>query len=238
MKVRPFLRPHSRKTCFLSICCLLAIGSAANAAGPRPDSLGSSVPSVGAVRTEGSIRVDGRLDEPAWERASPAARFTQRDPREGAAVSESTEVRVLIDDEALYVGARLYDREPEKIRARLVRRDGSRFGLLRVFLDGYHDRVNAVLFRVNPLGCVNDAVVDVSGNQDTSWDPVWHVECSIDSLGWVAEIQIPLSQLHYNRGGDGVWGVQSGAGSTGSRSWRNSPSYRRAGNTPWRTTAN
>lgn len=193
----------------LLACCMLALGAAPRAADAAPDSLQAAVPSIGAARFEGSIRIDGHLDEPAWQQAVPATHFTQRDPQEGAAVSESTEVRVLLGDESLFIGARMYDREPEKIRARLVRRDedlDSDFFV--VFIDGYHDLVNAVLFRVNPLGCVNDAVVDVSGNQDTSWDPVWHVRCSMDSTGWVAEIEIPLSQLHYNRGGDGVWGIQ------------------------------
>jgi hypothetical protein len=167
------------------------------------------IPTCAAAPADGSIRVDGRLDEPAWRAAVPVTQFTQRDPHEGEAVSESTEVRVLVGDDVLYVGARLYDREPKKIRARLVRRDedlDSDFFV--VFVDSNHDRVNSVLFRVNPMGCVNDAVIDVSGNQDNSWDPVWHAASAIDSRGWTTEMAIPLSQLHFNRNGDGVWGIQ------------------------------
>ena len=192
---------------------LLVLAVAALSAGPAwaeaSAEAWAEVPTCAAAPLEGSIRVDGHLDEPAWRDAVPVTQFTQRDPNEGQAVSESTEVRVLIGEDALYVGARLYDREPRKVGARLVRRDedlDSDFFV--VFVDSYHDGVNSVLFRVNPKGCVNDAVVDVSGNQDTSWDPVWRTSCSIDSLGWTAEIEIPLSQLHYTSGGDGVWGVQ------------------------------
>jgi hypothetical protein len=176
---------------------------------PPPETATSRpIPRIAAAPVDGPIHVDGRLDEPAWKEAEPVTRFTQRDPHEGEAVSESTEVRVLIGDEALYVGARLYDREPKRIRARLVRRDDDLDSdFFVVFLDSNHDRVNAVLFRVNPKGCVNDASVDESGNQDTSWDPVWHAESTIDSLGWTTEIEIPFSQLHYSDR-DGVWGVQ------------------------------
>src|SRR6476660_8759942 len=115
-------------------------------AGPATDVF-RPVPTCAAAPMDGSIRVDGRLDEPAWRTAVPVTQFTQRDPHEGEAVSESTEVRVLIGEDMLYVGARLYDREPKKIRARLVRRDedlDSDFFV--VFVDSNHDRVNSVLF--------------------------------------------------------------------------------------------
>ncbi|HET9950212.1 MAG TPA: DUF5916 domain-containing protein, partial [Candidatus Eisenbacteria bacterium] len=172
------------------------------AGGSRP------TPRIAAAPIDGAVKVDGRLDEAAWRLAAPVTQFTQRDPHEGQAASESTEVRVLVGDEALYVGARLYDRDPRRIRARLVRRDDDLDSdYFVVFLDSNHDRVNAVMFRVNPKGCVNDASVDESGNQDTSWDPVWRAESTIDSLGWTTEIEIPFSQLHYSER-DGVWGVQ------------------------------
>lgn len=165
----------------LLTCCFLALSAPARVAAAAPDSLKTNVPSIGAARFDGSIKIDGRLDEPAWQQATPATTFTQRDPAEGTAASESTEVRVLIGDESLFVGARLYDREPKKIRARLVRRDEDLDSdYFVVFVDGYHDRVNAVMFRVNPLGCMNDAVVNANGDQDLSWDPVWHAHSSID----------------------------------------------------------
>jgi len=61
---------------------------------------------------------------------------------------------------------------------------------------------------VNPAGSYDDSYIDSRGNADFSWDPVWQVHTAIDSLGWTAEMEIPLSQLRYNRGGDGVWGIQ------------------------------
>src|SRR5262245_48403984 len=77
-------------------------------------------PEIRAARRSGGVNVDGKLDEAAWTSAVPASEFTQTDPQEGRPGSERTEVRVLVDDEALYIGARLFDREPDKIRARLV----------------------------------------------------------------------------------------------------------------------
>src|SRR6266850_2285374 len=81
------------------------------------------VPEVSAYPTSDHIKVDGKLDEPAWAKAGVADKFTQRDPEEGKPVSERTEVRILIGDDALYVGARLFDREPGRVKARLARRD-------------------------------------------------------------------------------------------------------------------
>jgi hypothetical protein len=150
------------------------------------------------------------LDEAEWQTAVPAERFTQREPKEGEPATERTEVRVLIGDGALFVGARMYDQNAKKIRSRLVRRDedlaSDFFALL---LDPYHDHSTGVVFRVSPSGSVNDATIAPSGSQDLSWDPVWHVHTSMDSLGWTAEIEIPLSQLHYNESAtDAVWGIQ------------------------------
>lgn len=168
-----------------------------------------AAPTVRAVALSGTIRVDGHLDEPAWQTAEPVTQFTQRDPNEGQPASERTEVRFLIGEDALFIGARMHDRDANKIRARLVRRDEDLDGdFFVVFLDSYHDHLTSWLFRINPAGSVNDAAVAANGNQDNSWDGVWHVHTSMDAEGWIAEIELPLSQLHYATGGDGVWGVQ------------------------------
>src|SRR4051812_6729037 len=79
-----------------------------------------SAPAIRAARVQGAIAVDGRLDESAWAAAQPASEFTQTDPAEGQPATERTEVRVLIGDDALYIGARLHDREPNRIKAALA----------------------------------------------------------------------------------------------------------------------
>ena len=177
---------------------------------PGPSSSGGFVPpTVTAVRVDAGVSLDGRLDEPAWALATPVTAFLQIDPDEGAAASESTEVRVLYDADAVFVGARLFDSEPRRIVSRLARRDASTHSdEFRVFLDSYHDRRTAFEFIVNAAGVKKDVLIGDDGNfNDASWDPVWEAAVSVDSLGWSAEIRIPLSQLRFPKEPDQVWGV-------------------------------
>jgi uncharacterized protein DUF5916 len=190
----------------------MAFGQPADSVGSAAVLPHASVPILRAAPLVGSVRLDGRLDDEAWRVAAPADRFTQREPKEGEPGTERTEVRVLISEDALYIGARLFDSEPSKIRSRLVRRDevnsSSDSDFLAVLLDPYHDHSTGVVLRVGPSGSYDDATIAASGNQDTSWDPVWHAHTSIDSLGWTVEMEIPLSQLHYSGSADAVWGIQ------------------------------
>ncbi|HVP39553.1 MAG TPA: DUF5916 domain-containing protein [Candidatus Saccharimonadales bacterium] len=172
---------------------------------PRP----ATAPVIRAARRSSPIRVDGRLDEPAWEAAAPFTDFVQTDPQEGQPASERTEVRVLVDGDALYVGARLFDREPAGIRAHLARRDDdSESDYFEVYLDSFLDRLTATHFRVNAAGAVRDGTIHPNGDNDATWDAVWDAAARVDSLGWTAELRIPLSQLHYNQAQDAAWGVQ------------------------------
>jgi hypothetical protein len=166
-------------------------------------------PEMRAARRAGEIHVDGKLDETAWGAAVPATEFTQLDPSEGQPASERTEVRVLVDDEAVYIGARLYDREPGKIRAQLLRRDESpNSDGFRAYIDSYHDYLTAFGFGLTAGGAVQDWSIGSGGAWDSSWDPVWAGAASVDSLGWTAEMRIPLSQLRYSSIDDATWGIQ------------------------------
>jgi len=197
----------------MRVILLAALFVAAPAFAQAPDSTHAlshaDAPKIHALQTSEHIKLDGKLDEPVWSKAQPVDGFTQHDPEEGKPVSERTEVRILVGEDALYVGARLFDREPGKIRRRLVRRDenlaSDYFALL---LDSYHDHLTTYRFRVNPAGSYDDCYIDSRGSNDFSWDPVWEVRTTIDSLGWTAEMEIPLSQLRYNPGPDAVWGIQ------------------------------
>lgn len=199
----------------LFLALAAASAGAQPAGGAPPDSAPSTVrphsdaPVLRAAPLVGAVHLDGHLDEPAWQAATPADRFTQREPKEGEPATERTEVRVLIGKEALYIGARLFDSEPRKIRSKLVRRDEDLDSdYLAVLLDPYHDHSTGVIFRVSPAGSINDVTIAASGFQDTSWDPVWLARTSIDSLGWSVELEIPLSQLHYSSSEDATWGIQ------------------------------
>src|SRR5918992_5245241 len=160
---------------------------------PVPSGALPPLPDVPAVRLAGLIRIDGKMDEAAWASATAASNFLQVDPAEGQPATERTELRVLYDDDALYVGARMFDREPHKIRAHLARRDEPLWNtdLVELYIDAYHNRLTGNVFRITPASAVRDAAVLEGGNQDNSWDAVWEGAASIDSLGWTAEYRIP-----------------------------------------------
>jgi hypothetical protein len=154
------------------------------------------------------ITLNGVLDEAGWLQAQPVSNFTQREPDEGAAASERTEVRVLYDDDALYVGARLYDRSPDSIMAQLARRDrivsADRF---IVFLDSYHDRRSGFFFGINAGGTLYDGTLFNDDWDSDTWDGVWEGSAARDSLGWTAELRIPYSQLRFQRQKAHRWGI-------------------------------
>lgn len=196
------------------LCALLATRLIAQQA-PPSSSRGSApydhaaAPDVRAARLTGSIHLDGHLDEAVWAAATPATTFTQTDPVDGAAPSKRTEVRVLIGDDAVYIGARMLD-DPANIRPRLARHDESVDGdIFAVSFDSRHDHLSSYYFRVTAGGALRDAVASNNGQRlDLSWDAVWDAAVSSDTAGWSAEIRIPLSQLPYNRTTDPTWGIQ------------------------------
>jgi hypothetical protein len=168
-----------------------------------------SSPTLEVVERRGGIEIDGRLSEAGWERAPASGGFVQGDPREGAAPARSTEVRVLYDDEAIYVGARMHDDGPAAIADQLVRRDESgQYDFFEVLLDTNLDRQTAYLFRVSASGVERDAVLTRDTREDVDWDAVWTSAVRIDSAGWSVELRIPLSQVRYESHDEPqTWGV-------------------------------
>ena len=133
--------------------------------------------------------------------AGVATRAQQR-PAPGTAATQRTEARVVFDDQALYVSMRLFDVAPESLLAPLGRRDYDGFAdWAHVLVDSYFDRRTAFHFAVTPSGTRRDGLIsnDAEWNEDTSWDAVWDVATSRDSLGWSAEFRIPLTQLRFDR---------------------------------------
>jgi hypothetical protein len=166
---------------------------------------------VTASRADARIILDGRLDEAAWRSAQPADSFVQRAPREGAPTSERTEVRILFDDDALYVGATLHDAHPDSILSVLGRRDGGTpSDEFFVALDSYHDRRTAFVFSVTPQGVQSDFRQSGDWQQDQNWNAVWESATRIDSVGWYAELRIPFSQLRFSSNDTSAlsWGLQ------------------------------
>ncbi len=169
-------------------------------------------PRARAVRTLTSIDVDGRLDEAVWAQAPVVTDFIQSDPAEGEPGSQPTELRIAFDDNAIYIGAMLYDSFP--VTTRLQRHDigAGDFDFITVSLDSYHDHETSYNFSTNPSRSINDAVSSSGGGggrgQDISWDPVWEVATQITDVGWSAEMRIPFSQLRFSSDEEQVWGIQ------------------------------
>src|SRR5438445_668659 len=172
--------------------------------------------------------IDGRLTDPGWLEATPVTGFVQRELHEGAPVTERTEVRIITDGQALYVGAWLYDSDPAGIVAGERVRDGdiSKSDYFGILLDTYHDRQNGFVFTTTPAGIEYDAQVVNEGEGggiqlpgqtrtmagslggfNLNWDGTWTVATSVDSAGWYAEFRIPFTTLRYGAGESQTWGL-------------------------------
>jgi hypothetical protein len=168
------------------------------------------VPSVPATRRVGAIKIDGLLDEPAWNAAPPVTDFPQIQPDEGKPATQKTEMRFLYDNDALYIGARMYDTEGAAgVHTSLVRRDQPfNSDYIEIVIDGYHDHLGRAFFDINPSGAIQDQIGIGASCCDAGWDPVWQVATKIDSLGWTAEIRIPFNQLRFSKDSVQTWGLQ------------------------------
>jgi hypothetical protein len=168
------------------------------------------VPAVQALHTAGEIEIDGHLDEPAWHAAAPAADFRQLQPAEGALATERTELRILFDDDALYVGARLYDGSPRHVVRRRSRRDvAADADGFSVFLDPNHDHLTAIELHVSAAGVQRDVYIYNDVTEDPSWDAVWDSAVSVDDEGWTVEMRVPFSQLRFPRTERPTWGINA-----------------------------
>ncbi len=170
-------------------------------------------PRATAVRANSSIDVDGRLDEPVWSQATPITDFIQELPLEGQPATQRSEFRIAYDDDAIYVGAMLFD--TGALTGRLARRDvgAGDFDYIVVSLDSFHDHETSYQFFLNVSGSFRDGVSGGGGGGggrgggDSSWDPVWTRATQVRDDGWSAEMRIPFSQLRFSPGDAQVWGV-------------------------------
>src|SRR5262245_5974703 len=162
-----------------------------------------------ASRVEtGSIRLDGRLDDEAWQRAIPITDFQQAEPVERAETTDHLEIRFVYDDTALWIGARMDSRTG--IQAPMSRRDdGDQADYIQIELDTYLDHRTAYMFGVTASGGRLDHFhpSDNQSDVDTQFDPVWEAKTNITETGWTAELWLPFSQLRFNDQPERVWGL-------------------------------
>ena len=189
------------------LAILAPVSGVAQSATTQADS--PSVRSGTAIRVDAGPTIDGLLDEAVWASARPMTDFVQYQPVEGAAASEETEVRVLFDGDAIYIGAWLYDREPEGIIVGERRRDTNLADAdgFMVVLDTYHDQQTGFVFGTNPGAIEYDGQVRGEGGANTNWDGSWTVATSQNGEGWYTEMRIPFSTLRHGSGDGQLWGL-------------------------------
>lgn len=164
-----------------------------------------------AVRAERAPVVDGRGDDAVWRVAPAMTDFRQFDPAEDVAPTFRTEARVAFDDKYLYVLVRAFDPHPDSVVSLLSRRDiKTASDQIKIIVDAYHDRRTGIELAVNPAGVKRDFSVYSDNIEDATWDGVWDVATSVDSLGWLAEFRVPFAQLRFTvrdslSMGFGVW---------------------------------
>ena len=156
------------------------------------------------------IEIDGKLDENTWQTASIANDFIMFDPDNGKAIPENkrTEVKVLYDNDAIYIGAIMYDDTPEKILREITQRDN--FGtsdLFGVFINGFNDGQQDFQFFVNAADGQADCITTDTNGEDYSWDAVWKSKAVITDKGWVVEMRIPYAALRFSGENKQTWGL-------------------------------
>lgn len=163
--------------------------------------------------TDESPKIDGHLGDPIWEKIQPITDFVQDEPLNGESPTEQTEVFLTYNDETLFIGARLYDTEPNAITRQLAPRDDwysafdEQADWFSIDLDSRHDHQTAFSFAVNASGVMSDEMVYNDADYDTDWNAIWHAEVEITSFGWEVEIEIPFSMLPFNEGNELTWGM-------------------------------
>ena len=164
--------------------------------------------SVQAIKTSQSIVIDGKLDESIWKEALPANNFIMFEPDNGQAEANEkrSEVKILYNDNSIYIGAILYD-NPSLINKEITQRD--RFGVsdhFGVFINGFNDGQQDFRFFVSAAGVQMDCLA-TENNEDFSWDAIWNSEVQITEYGWVVEMEIPYAALRFSNEAIQTWGL-------------------------------
>lgn len=202
---------HPIITLFLILVLSAQSLSVAAISGPVKREPSFSKKSMVAVKVDKAPRIDGLLDDEIWAKSEVAADFIQYSPESGIKSRFITEVRVLYDNDALYIGAMMYDPSPDSIYTELGPRDSDndlnadRFS---IDISPYNDGINGAQFKVSASGVQTDRPPRAGGHGGAdSWDAVWESKTSITDDGWVTEMRIPYSALRFPREAVQTWGI-------------------------------
>ena len=173
-----------------------------------------TTPGKNPLRTYTTVRlttpkpvIDGKLNDECWKTGDWGGDFVQWIPKEGAKPSQETQFKILYDDKNIYVAIRAFDKEPHKISRKAGRRDefvGEQAG---VNFDSYHDHRTGFEFSVTAAGQKIDLILTNPMVPELDWNAVWYLKTGLEDSAWVAEYEIPLSQLRYSNDKEQVWGL-------------------------------
>ena len=156
-----------------------------------------------------NITIDGKINEEIWKTASIATDFIMFEPDNGKPISadKKTEVKVLYDNNAIYIAALLYDNEPDKIKKEITNRDV--FGVsdnFSVYINGFNDGQQDFRFFVSSAGVQMDCLA-TEESEDFTWDAIWDSEVTLTDFGWVVEMRIPYAALRFSNADKQTWGL-------------------------------
>lgn len=173
-----------------------------------------------AVRTSANIKVDGNLDEAIWASVPVAKDFRTYQPTIGESAGQESEIRVVYDNRAIYIGAILFDNSPDSIFRELTKRDNVIMGNVdhfKISLNPYNDGQNIFQFEVSAANVQADSKKSVSGGSgmmsrymrygDYSWNAVWKSSVKITDEGWIVEVEIPYAAIRFSKEEVQTWGV-------------------------------
>ncbi|TBX69537.1 hydrolase [Flavobacterium silvisoli] len=160
--------------------------------------------------TEEKITIDGKFEEEAWKNAAVATDFIMINPDNGKPIAQEkkTEVKVLYNNEGIYIAASLFDNEPNRILKELTSRDN--FGIadhFGVFINGYNDGQQEFRFFVSAAGVQQDGIYTEANGEDFSWDAIWNSHVELTDFGWTVEMKIPYAALRFPSAKEQTWGL-------------------------------
>ncbi len=176
----------------------------------------SQTRNLSALKTSNPPKIDGDLEDATWASAPVAGDFIQNFPKAGQPASVRSEVKILYDNSAIYIGAMLYD-DPALIRKQLTARDGEQrtdVDYFSVFFDTYNDNQNGFQFLVTSANVQTDSRLsanytgDFGDYGDKTWDAVWESKTKMLDNGWSVEMRIPYFSLRFSKKELQDWGIQ------------------------------
>jgi hypothetical protein len=189
---------------FAAALALCQEHASAQGAGPRDFSQYHPVAHAVRIAASEAPAIDGDISDPVWRKAEIIDKFFQTEPDEGTPASERTEVRILYDEDNIYVA--IFAADGKAPAARVKQRDGDFGGddFVRIYLDPGRTRRDAYIFDINPLGARADGLLQNNDRTLLEWNPIWKARARISAHGWSAEMAIPFRSIAYAEGSE--WG--------------------------------